>query len=86
MSAENDFDGNGRPLPGTEAEATRAKRRVLIKRALRVALAAWADDQELFDQNENSIGMVEWRGLPGDGLVDVIRPDGEVFGFRIEVL
>jgi hypothetical protein len=60
-----------------------AERRVLIKRALRLALVQWADGVDLYGPNDEEIGSVEAR--LGER-VEVICADDKSFFFKIEVV
>jgi len=59
-------------------------REMAVRRALRLALAQWADERELFDITDNPIGIVEMRTV-SDHLT-VLLPNGETFTFRIDVI
>lgn len=59
-----------------------AKRRVLIKRALRLALVQWADGLDLYSPDDEELGSVEAR--IGERVMVLCR-NGENFLFEIEV-
>jgi len=63
-----------------------AQRRTLVQRALRAALYEWADGRNLLDSSNAKVGYVEVRGSPGAPWVEVILPDYNAVGFRIEVI
>jgi len=78
--------GCGSVMFDTESEATHAERRVLIKRALRVALFDWSDGRNLLDSNGDFIGRIEVRGEPGSLWIKVIQQDYDAFVFKIGVI